>query len=547
MYNKITQILNPLLKENKRGFLVIFLFSIIVSVGGAFQPYIIQNIIDNALIKKDIDLLFILVTISFFLAIFIIAVKSVNEIFYTKFSMKILFAFRQKVFKKLFFHKKRFLNSFHSADLMTRVQGDLNELQRFFTDSFLAIFSTILSLVIISSIIYSYNIKLMILIIIFLPIEFFCVKPLYKYMHNSTKDMREKSSNTNKFFVESLRYLVFFKTLGAQNYVLKNLDNVQDEYKTSVIKNKKLNLLFSQIPAFISLLGKTLILLYGGYLTIKGELKVGELVAFLTYFGMILSPIHTILGVVNNIPKVKVSFKRLSDILPNEESFILLDEKRFDIKIRNLSFFYGERQLFDNLSFEIKEGEKVALIGENGSGKSTLSNLLCTIEQSQKGEIFIGSTDISKRIIGNISEYIVKMEQVPVILDTTLKENLTLGNENIKEHELLDALKATRMYDWYKTLKEGFDTKLIESGENLSVGQRQRLSLSRVLLMKPKIVILDEFTSSIDKDDTSWFFKNIDKLFSKSTVIVITHQFEMLDNFDIIYRIKDKGIIKNVL
>ncbi|AXX92764.1 multidrug resistance ABC transporter, ATP-binding/permease components [Malaciobacter molluscorum LMG 25693] len=544
MENQISKILYPLLKQNKRGFFIIFLFSIIVSVGAALQPYIIQNIIDKALIKSNLDLLYIFVAISVLLTIVLIIVKSINDIFYTDFSMKILFSFRQKVFEKMFLHKKSFLNTFHSADLMTRLQVDLSELQRFFTDSFLAIFSTFLSLIVISIIIYSYNIKLMILILVFLPIEFFCIKPLYKHMHESTKDMREKTSNTSKFFVESLRYLTFLKTLGAQNYTIKGLDNVQNEYKKTVIKNKKLNIVFTQIPALISLLGKTIILLYGGYLTINRQLQVGELVAFLTYFGMILSPVHTILGIVNNIPKVKVSFNRVLQILPKEQETIFLNENSYDLNIKNLYFSYKNNIIFDELNLIIKQNEKVALLGKNGSGKSTLSNLLCAIDNPSKGEIILGSTNIVNKTVVNITDYIIKMEQVPVILDTTLKQNLTLGIDNILEDEIIKALKLVKMYSWYENLKDKLDTKLVESGENLSVGQRQRLALCRVVLLKPKIIILDEFTSSIDKDDTRWLFENLNKLFTNCTVIVITHQHDMLNYFDKVYKIANRNIVE---
>ena len=155
----------PLLKENKRGFIIIFCLSIIISLGGVLQPYIMQHIIDNAILASNVNQLFILVSISFFLTIFIMIISSINEIYYTSNSMNILFEFRKRVFNKLFLHNKNFMTKYHSADLMSRVQGDISELQRFYTDSLFAIFSTIISLVFISFIIYSYNIKLMILIL----------------------------------------------------------------------------------------------------------------------------------------------------------------------------------------------------------------------------------------------------------------------------------------------------------------------------------------------------------------------------------------------
>lgn len=514
-------------------------------MGGALQPYIIQNIIDNALLKNNVTTLYMLVAISFALAIFSIMIKSINEIYYTKFSMNILFTLREQILNKIFFHHKTFLNKFHSADLLSRIQGDVSEVQRFFTDSFLALFSTVISLVIISTIVYSYNIQLMILILIFLPLEFFCLKPLYKYMHGSTKDLREKTSHTSKFFIETLRYLTVLKTLGAKDHTLMRLNGVHDSYQESVINNKKLNLVFTQIPALISLIGKTLLLLYGGYLTIQGELQVGELVAFLTYFTMILSPVHTLLGIMNNVPKVKVSINRINEVLPlSMQPVSILNEEHFDLKVVDLSFSYGDKKVFENINLEIKERQKIALIGKNGIGKSTLGELLSAIEKPSQGDILIGSSSIVHTNISNIECYVVKMEQTPIIFEGTLRENLRVANLKASEDQMLKALKATGMFEWFHSLDEGFDTNLIESGGNLSVGQRQRIVMARILLLKPKIVILDEFTSSIDHEDKQWFLLNIHTLFKESTVIVITHEMDMLRHLDAVYEVTPKSLKK---
>ncbi|MDN5060482.1 ABC transporter ATP-binding protein [Aliarcobacter butzleri] len=541
-------IIYPLLKKNKRGFFVIFFFSILVSLGGAVQPYIMQHIIDNAILASNINQLIFLVSISFFLTVFVMIISYINEIYYTKNSMNILFEFRKIVFNKLFLHDKTFLNKYHSADLMSRVQGDISELQRFYTDSVFSLFSTIISLVFICFIVYSYNIKLMILILIFLPIEFFCLKPLYPHIQNSTKTMRESTSNIGKFFIENFRYMLTIKNLGAKEQVINKLDFIQNDYKNVVIKNKKINLLFSQIPAFISLLGKTIIVSYGGYLTIKGELKIGELFAFLTYFTMILAPVHTILGVINNFPKVKVSLNRVLEILPKQKDNIELKTTNFDLNIKNLEFSYSNNKIFENLNLFIKERSKIAIIGKNGTGKTTFADLLCGFLKANNGDIFIGNEKIGENDYIDFSSYLVKLEQTPIIFDDTLKNNLLLAKNSAKEEELIDCLKKTGMCKWFRNLQKGLNTNLLESGANLSGGQKQRLALSRLILLNPKIIILDEFTSSIDEKDTTWFYENISTIFPNSTIIAITHNLNMLSHFDKVYLFENKTLkeYKNV-
>ncbi|MCR8709331.1 ABC transporter ATP-binding protein [Aliarcobacter butzleri] len=541
-------IIYPLLKKNKRGFFVIFFFSILVSLGGVVQPYIMQHIIDNAILASNINQLIFLVSISFFITVFVMIISYINEIYYTKNSMNILFEFRKIVFNKLFLHDKTFLNKYHSADLMSRVQGDISELQRFYTDSVFSLFSTIISLVFICFIVYSYNIKLMILILIFLPIEFFCLKPLYPHIQNSTKTMRESTSNIGKFFIENFRYMLTIKNLGAKEQTLEKLDFIQNDYKNVVIKNKKINLLFSQIPAFISLLGKTIIVSYGGYLTIKGELKIGELFAFLTYFTMILAPVHTILGVINNFPKVKVSLNRVLEILPKDKDNIELKTTNFDLVIKNLEFSYSNNKIFENLNLFIKERSKIAIIGKNGSGKTTFADLLCGFLKANNGDIFIGNEKIGENDYINFSSYLVKLEQTPIIFDDTLKNNLLLAKNSAKEEELIDCLKKIGMCKWFRNLQKGLNTNLLESGANLSGGQKQRLALSRLILLNPKIIILDEFTSSIDEKDSTWFYENISTIFPNSTIIAITHNLNMLSHFDKVYLLENKTLkeYKNV-
>jgi ATP-binding cassette subfamily B protein len=367
-------------------------------------------------------------------------------------------------------------------------------------------------------------------------------------MQESTKNMRESTSNIGKFFIESFRYILVIKNLGAKQMTISKLDNIQEDYKKVVIKNKKLNLVFTQVPSLISLFGKTIIIAYGGYLTINNELKLGELVAFLTYFGMILAPVHTILGVINNLPKVKVSLNRVLEILPKEQEIKILKTQKHDIFVKNLTFSYANNLIFDKLNLEIKENSKIAIIGKNGAGKSTFGDLLCGLLTAQKGTVFLGDEEIGKNNYSNFSNYMVKLEQTPIIFDDTLRGNLLLANPNASDEELISSLKQTGMNEWFENLEDGLDTNIYESGDNISGGQKQRIALSRIILVNPKIIILDEFTSSIDEKDTIWFYENISKIFPNSTIIAITHHLNMLNNFEKVYILENQNLkeFKNV-
>jgi ATP-binding cassette subfamily B protein len=325
---------------------------------------------------------------------------------------------------------------------------------------------------------------------------------------------------------------------------ISKLDSIQEDYKKVVIKNKKLNLLFTQVPAFISLFGKTIIISYGGYLTINNELKIGELMAFLTYFGMILAPVHTILGVINNLPKVKVSLNRILEILPKDEDIEILKPSNYNINIKDLDFSYDNNKIFSKLNFEIKENSKIAIIGKNGIGKSTFGDLICGLQVAQRGDVLIGNEQIGKKNYSNFSNYIVKLEQNPIIFDDTLRGNLLLANKNANDDDLISSIKLTGMGTWFENLEDGLDTNIYESGDNISGGQKQRIALSRIILLKPKVVILDEFTSSIDEKDSIWFYENITKILPNSTIIAITHHLNMLNNFEKVYVLEKQTLVE---
>jgi len=526
--NKIIGILKKYLKVEIKSILLLLGISMISSGIVVIQPYLMQKLIDEAFLLKDMELFFYLVATIVSIGVMGIALSIYLQYNYTKLSIKILFALRIDIFEKIYLNHKLFFQKYKSGDLLSRLQGDITELQRFGVDSIFGLFSALFGLIGAIIVMGYYDITLCLFALILLPIEFYLLKPIYPKMHNTTKAVRESTAFIGSFIIESLRYVNFIKKLNQVETRKENLNNLQKFNKEALLTQQRVQIIFTQIPIVISLLSRVALILFGGYKVIKNELSIGELMAFLTYFSMVLSPVHTILGILNNLPKLKVSIDRLDVIIPPKEK-----TKQFNtvsqnpvIEFENLSFSYPSKTtLLKNLNLKINYGEKVIITGENGIGKSTLIDILLNFLEPLSGRVLLDNKDTKKIETKVIQNTIGLVEQEPVIFSTSLKENLLMVKKDASENELFEVLEKVGLSNFVNTLPNNINTNMSEGGANLSGGQKQRISIARAILKNPAIILFDEPTSTLDKDFVSGIDNLIDECFANSTKIIISHHY----------------------
>lgn len=538
-----TYLKKHILLEKKSLFLLLGI-SLISSSIVVISPLLMQKLIDEAFIPRDIHKLYIWASCIFFLGIFGIAFSSYNQFKYTAISTKILFNLRKEIFENIFSQQKIFFLKFKTGDLLSRLQGDISQIQRFATDSLFALVSAALGMIGALFIMFSFNPNLAIFSLLLLPLEYLILKPMYPMMANKILSLRESSAKLGSFMIESLKYAIFFKTTNSINLRVEKMHNLQNENRFIILNLQKLQILFAQIPILIALIARAVLVFYGGVLVVKKQLQIGEFIAFLTYFGMILAPIQTFLGILNNIPKAKVSLERLSVLIPkiNPNTNYQLIEKFPDIKFENLSFKYTPKtQIFENVNLELHYGGKFIIQGDNGAGKTTLFELLLKLLSPDDGSIKISNINIEKIHPINLYEEIGLVEQNPIILAASIKENLKISAQNASESELLDAIEKVGLSPWLEKQEFSLSSILSEDGQSLSAGQRQRISIARILLKKPSIILLDEYTSSLDEIFSLEIENLIDKLFYNKTRIIISHKKEHKNAN--IYKICNKKIL----
>ena len=463
--------------KEKRTIILLLGISMISSGIAIIQPLLMQKFIDDALILKSIDNFYFFVLLIVVVSVCAIVLSVFLQYKYTALSVKILYNLRVDIFEKIFLNNKLFFQKNRIGDLLSRFEGDISELQRFGIDSIFALFSALLGFIGALCIMYFYDTSLALFALLLFPIEFFLLKPIYPKMHNVTKEVRQSSAVIGSFIIESLRYISFLKKFNNIEDRKKILIQLQNKNKNNILKQQKVQIVFTQIPVIISLIARTTLIIYGGVKVINGDISIGALIAFLSYFSMVLSPVHTILGVINNIPKLQVSIDRLDEILPKDLSKkedIRLPSK-IDIEFKNISYSYDNKNiLFENLNLKISHKEKIVLMGNNGIGKSTLIDLLINFLQPNLGEILFNGIDTKKIKNEKIQNVIGLVEQNPVILATTLRENLQIANKNISDDDLKIVLNKVGLDSWFKNLEKGLDSVLSEEGQSLSGGQKQR-------------------------------------------------------------------------
>ena len=355
-------------------------------------------------------------------------------------------------------------------------------------------------------------------------------------------------------FVESINGISTIKALSTEDdsydkAELKIIDAVQKGFELAKFSNIQ-----STIQTFLSQTGNLIVYWYGSVLIMQSNMSLGELISFVTLLGYFLGPLSRLITLQPQIQELSVSARRLGEIFDlkeenedHEGSFPLKGEEAFSkIRVRNLCFSYGTRgNTLQDITFDINTGEKVAFVGSSGSGKTTLMKLLLKFYSPNRGEILLDTKNI---IDYNTKDYRAIFGYVPqeiLLFSGTVYENIAWGNYDATPEEIFEAARAADTLGFIEKLEERFQTKVGEKGASLSGGERQRIALARVLLRKPKILILDEATSNLDSLSEASIMNTIDNLPSGTTTIIVAHRLSSIKNCDRIFVLNEGKLVES--
>lgn len=542
--------LNWTLKRLKKFFPAIaciaFLNSL-VSLSAVILALVSKSVIDAA--TGDAENSIIPAAILLFAVLLVeLGSHGMSSIVNTRTSGKITISMRNYLFSRLVKKKYSKSSAFHTGDFLNRFTSDVQEI----VSAALSLIPSIASMStkLISAVlamIYLNPIVALVVVVLGFTVPFLgrFISKRYKYMH---KICQETEGQARSFLQESFANIVVIKTFISEAPILKKLNEyMQKNYKAKVKRSYVSTAISLSLVTFFNV-GYYLVLVWGAGAISKDIITYGTLTAFLQLVTQVRAPLQNISGILPQYYSAMASAERLMAIENLEDEPDAIDaEKEAELKnsfkkvsVNNLAFSYDDEIILKNCNFEFERGKITAITGESGSGKSTLFKLILGLYEPLGGNItFNGDIPINSSTRGMFAY----VPQGNMILSGTIRENLTLCNPDVSEEEIIKATKTAVIYDFIKTLPDGFDTVLSERGGGLSEGQIQRLSIARALLFEAPILLFDEATSALDEQTETELLSNIKELPDK-TVLFITHRNTSISVCDSIIHVKDKVFTK---
>lgn len=546
----ILRLLSYLLVYKKEILAVLFImaFCVIVSL---LNPLIIEAAVDNYISHGNLRGLFYLIGFAILLNLLMIGGIKLRMYMMAKICNRILLTIRQELYSHIQTLDLSFFDSRPTGKILARIIGDINSLKEVLNNFVTTLIPDFTMVIAVALIMFAKNPILAAASLCSLPFMSICIWLIQVYSHKKWQDFRKKSSNLNAFIHEDISGMRIIQSFSAEKETARTFDELLREHRSSFIKAVRLN---DAMGSVIDLSwGVGIAALYFVGLRILGaeNVSVGTFLAFGTYIGMFWNPIMNLSNFYNQIITNIAAAERVFEIMDTKAG--ITDEKdvtpippvKGRVTFSHVGFSYDNAaKVLDDVSFDIKPGETIALVGPTGAGKTTIVNLISRFYDVQEGSVSIDGHDIKKVSIESLRRQMGIMTQDNFLFTGSIKDNIRYGKLDATDEEIVEAAKAVHAHDFICRLTDGYDTILSERGGGLSVGQKQLLAFARTMVSRPGILILDEATSSIDTQTELLVQEGIDALLKGRTSFVIAHRLSTIQKADRIFVIDGGGIVE---
>ena len=541
------------LRDYKKD-VVIVLIAMAVTVGiSLLNPLLIEEAIDHYVADKDMNGLLKLVAFAVTVNLVYVVMVKVRIYVMSLISNNIILKVRNEVYEHIQTLSFSFFDSRPNGKILARIMGDVNSLKDVLAKAVTNIIPNTITIIGVIVIMLMKDWRLALAAMCTLPFMAIAIYLVEKSNHIRWQVVRKKGSNVNAYVHESIAGMRVVQSLNAQDETRAQFEELTDEHRDSFIYACRVADLFFPVIDMSWGIGMMVLYLVGVKIIGAPEVSLGLLVAFGTYTGMFWEPIMNLSTFFNQLITNLSAAERVFDIMDTESDLIdepdafELPDIKGEVAFNNVSFTYdegteSETKVLDNVSFTAKPGETIALVGPTGAGKTTIVNLISRFYDIQKGTITIDGYDLKKVTMNSLRKQMGVMTQDNFIFHGTVRENIAYGKLDATDEEIIRAAKAVDAHDFIMKMEKGYDTELKEQGAGLSIGQRQLIAFARTMISEPKILILDEATSSIDTHTELMVQKGIEALLKGRTSFVIAHRLSTIQNADRIFVIDQGGI-----
>ena len=477
--------------------------------------------------------------------------RYLSAIIIAKIRVKIVTNIRNQLFNKILAFKINFFTNKKKGDVVSRLTSDIQQIENSVINSIRVLFKEPALLLGLFFILSTISVELTLYTIFLIPISGAIISYIAKHLKIKATYSQNALGRINNVISESLDGIRIIKLFTANWFVNKKFKEEVNDYGKQNLSMYKRFELASPISEFLGVATVAGILLIGGSMVLdkSSDISASEFIAFIIIFSQVLNPAKAISDAFNTIQRGLASADRTFEyvdktiIVEEEDGTQKIEKLESKISFNNVSFAYETDEVLNKIDFNIKKGEKIALIGPSGSGKSTIIDLLSKFYKVQKGEIKIDGKNINTYDTYSLRTMMGVVTQESIVFHDTITNNITFGNKNINMEKIINAAKIANAYEFINKLKNKFDTIIGERGLKLSGGQRQRLCIARAIYKNPPILILDEATSSLDSESEKVVQHAIENVMENRTSIIIAHRLSTVINVDKIILIDEGKIV----
>ena len=535
---------------NKSFYLVMF-FAVILSVITTVTPYLLKVVVDDYIIPKDYSGM----TLIILLMIIALTVEVLFMVCFTYYSnwlgQKVIKDIRVKIFDKIINLKMSFFDKNSVGRLVTRAVNDIETIASIFSQGLFTIIADFFKMLVILLVMVIISFRLTFVVLLIFPFLIYATRVFQKAMKKAFELVRSEVANLNSFVQERISGIKIVQIFNREKIEEDNFNTINIKHRDAWLKTVWINSIFFPIAEISGSICVGLLVWYGGFNNANGiDISIGTLFLFITMSGLLFRPLRQIADRFNTLQMGMVAVDRIFSIFENDSIINEtgdIDEINFKGKIdfRNVRFSYiSNIEVLKGISFSVKPGKTLAIVGPTGSGKTTIINLISRLYNLNSGQINIDDRSINEYKLNCLRSNIGVILQDVFLFADTIHNNVTLFDENISKDDVINAAKELGIHEFIMSLPENYKFNVQERGNTLSAGQKQLIAFMRVLIKNPDILILDEATSSIDSYSEDLIKNATKKITKNKTSIIIAHRLSTIEAASTIIYMEDGVILE---
>ena len=541
-------------KPHSKIMIAVIILMLVTAALGMLYPYFLKVIMDESIPNKDFKTILILAGCTLGISLFTaIALKTKIRIM-TKVGQGIVHDLRSDLFAHILKLPFSYFDSRPHGKIQVRIVNYVNNLSEVLSNGLVNTVTDLCSLIFIIIFMFSINLPLTLVVLCGLPVFIAYVFILKKRQRKAWRAQSNKSSNLNAYISESINGIRVTQSFVREAENIRIFNNLSSAYRAAWLKAVSVAFLMGPFVQLISTITMAAAFVLGIHWIQIGfsGVTVGTLIAFTAYISRFWQPITTLADFINNLLTAVSYVERIFETIDepvtitDKEGAYELPKITGKVEYKDVNFSYDEGvKVLDNINFTIEPGESVAIVGPTGAGKSTIVNLLSRFYNPDSGQILVDGHDLQDVTIKSLRTQMGVMMQDSFIFKGTIMDNIRYGNMDATDEQVIEAAKTVCAHDFIMQMEDGYNTEVNERGSRLSVGQRQLISFARALLADPKILILDEATSSIDTETEILLQRGLNKLLRGRTSFIIAHRLSTIKNCSTIFYVDHGQIVEH--